>query len=314
MRTLLFLLLVSLPTATFAYEEILQDLREPSVLKVKALPINIDGIPRGASRVKMLSLSMRASCEQDAKVKNIRVQLIGPGDKGDIRRIYLMKGNRRLTRGRKFSSDRYAELRTRRLTIPACKTEQVDVVVDFERTATVGGKFILGIENEGDITTNVDITEAEYPIRSFIKTPTTTPYPVGEISIQFLPIAGTISAVRDELLGRFYLSTDNKSHHMIRSVTLTNKGSASDDDLRNMYMTRNRGRAVTQVVNKLDGDQMTFKFSRPFFLKAGQKVLFQVRGSAYTSSKTINFTLEEPSDLVSYPARRAGRNTGERLY
>ena len=311
MRTLFFLLLFTLPATSFAYEEILEQLRTPSVLKVMAVPIDLEGVPRGATHVRMLSLSMRASCERDVIVKNIRVQLIGPGDKDDISSVYLMKGFRRLTRGRKFSSDRDAELRMRQFTIPACGTEQLDVAFDFERTATVGGKFILGIDKEADIITDADIVEAVYPLRSAISSSSTTPYQTGEISVQFLPIAGAISAVRDELLARFYIEADSKSHHLLRSITLTNKGSAEDDNLRNMYITRNRGRAITPIVSKLDGSEGTFMFSSPFFLRSGQKVLFQLRGSAYTSSKTINFTLEEPSDLVSFPSRRSGRNIGE---
>lgn len=124
----------------------------------------------------------------------------------------------------------------------------------------------------------------------------------------FLPI-NRISAVRDEIFAKIQLKADNESHHIVHSITLTNEGTAKNDDLRYLYITHRR-RALTPLVKAMNGDEVTFKFSRPYFLRRGARVLLQVRGNAYTTQKTINFGLREPSDLYAESSRRGLRQKG----
>jgi len=280
-------------------------------LSVKALPATMKGIPRGAIRVKMLPLQFRASCKGGVKVKYIRVKRISLGDSADIKGVYVMNGDRRITSTTTFSSDdQSALLRLNNVRIPACKSVQLDVTVDFRHGATVGGRFSLRVESADNIIATANKIEGDFPLRSHEPAPSITPDPVGTAVIEFLPVGGAINAVRDELLGKFTVEAQGNTHQVLHSITLTNNGSARDDDLRNMYLTHSRGRALTPVANELDGDKVTLRFSRPFFLRKGQKMKFRLRGSAYSTSKTIKFGLEEPSDLHAIPSRRGGRKLG----
>lgn len=310
----IFTLIVFLSIPTFSLAQAIPSTAEhlrKTELRVMALPASIKGIPRGAMRVRMLPLRFRASCDGDVNVKYMRVKHVSLGDSADIKRVYVMNGDNRITRGAVFSSDdQTALLRLKDVSIPACKTIQLDVTVDFRHGATVGGRFSLSVEGPEDIVTTADDLNASFPLRSREPAPSVTPEPVGTVSVEFLPVGGAINAVRDELLAKFTVEAQGNTHQILHSITLTNKGGAKDDDLRNMYLTHSRGRALTPVVKQLDGDKVTLRFSRPYFLRKGQKVLFRLRGSAYSTVKTISFGLEEPSDLYAIPSRLGGRNLG----
>jgi hypothetical protein len=278
-----------------------------TTLTVHALPAQLDAIPRGVTRFTLLPLALSASCMGDVRVHSLRVHRYGPGDSADIKGVYALVSGRRLNRSTSFSSDdQTAVLRLRGLRIPACRTVRLNVAVDMERHATVGGRFALEVLDVGDIRTNADSVEGRFPLRTHEELPSVTPEPAGVIEVDFVSV-GNIRTVRDELLAKFGITGAGNTHHLLYSITLTNTGTAKDDDLRNLYLTRYGGRALSPVVKVMDGKQVTFHFMRPYFIRKGQRVVFQVRGQAYTSSKTIAFTLEEPADLNENPTRRSGR-------
>ena len=287
-------------------------LRE-KILTIQALPVNLDGIPQGATRVPLLPLSLNASCDSDISVSYIRVRRTSMGDVTDLKGAYMMNGDRRLTRVAQFSSTGSGQTVTLRLkdfTIPACKTLRLDVAVDFIRGATPGGRFAFSIESPADIVSTADKVIALYPIRPAARAPEVVPEAAGDVVVTFLPI-GDVGAIRNETFAKFMVQARGNSHQLLESITLTNGGSARDTDLRNLYITRHGGRAITGIKKSLDDDSVTFRFTQTFFLKKGQTVSFELRGQAYTSSRTINFGLEEESDLVALPTRRSGRTIGE---
>lgn len=310
-RCILFSIVLLLPQSAFAFTSVLDTLREQArytTLTVHTVPVAVDGIPRGASRVQLLPLDFRASCgEDDVRVKRIRVQHTGLGDTDDIKGIYLLKGYRRLSRSTRFnSSKKEVVLRMRNLIIPACERVRVYVAVDFKRTSVVGGQFLLEVSAVQDISSTADVVEGAFPLRTMPAKSSITPQPVGVLTFTPLRVS-SIRPVMNELLAKFRIEADIEAHQILYAITLTNKGTARDDDLRNLYLTRLNGRALTPVVKKMDGDTVTFRFSRPYLVKRSNKILFQLRGNAYTSRKTVNFILEEPSDISADPSRRGTR-------
>lgn len=309
-----FLFFMAFPALSFAYgvPTTVEHLRKTE-LSVRALPSSLEGIPRGAIRVKILPLKLRASCSGGVKVKSIRVKNVGLGDSSDIKGVYVMNNDRRITRSATFSSgDQSVIFRMKNARIPACKSVQLDVTVDFRHGTTVGSRFAVKIESADDIIATAGEISGDFPMRSREPAPKVTPEPVGTAVVEFLPTGGTIVAVRNELLAKFTIKAQGNTHQIIHSIALTNKGSAKGNDLRNMYLTHSRGRALTPVVEKLDKDKAVFKFSRPFFLRKGKKMLFRMRGRAYSTSKTVEFGLEEPPDLFVVPTRRADRKVDMR--
>lgn len=302
--------LFALPTQTLAASASLhlRELRDPSVLSVSSIPVSLDGIPRGATRVKLLSLYLRANCEEPITIKGIDVQLIGVGDSNDIKRAYLLSGVRRLSRGVRFSgSGNTVTLRPRQFFVPRCGSRRLDVAVDLAGDAAVGGRFGLMIASPDDLHMSADVLKGSFPLRAAVRGSTVTPDSQGQVEVRFLPLAGSLTAIRDEVVARILIKADNNAHQLLYSIALKNTGTAKDDDIRNLYISRRRGRKLTPVLTTMDGDRAVFKFMQPYFLRRGQQQLFRVYGTPWTRSKTVNFTLEEPSDLNAQATRRGLR-------
>lgn len=280
-------------------------------LKVQVLPVRMDAIPIGATRVKLLPLVFTASCNADVELKHVRISKIGPGNSADIKGVYVLNEDTRITRSGVFSADdKTVFLGLKGFRIPACKTIRLDIAVDIDRGATSGGRFILTIDKPEDLATTATTMDAIFPLRTFEDASKVVPEPVGEAVVEFIPISGAVSAIRDEIFAKFSIKADGDANQQLYGITLTNAGSASNDELRNMYITRHRGRALTQIVRKLKDDSVTFRFSQPYFLAKGQKVAFELRGNAYTTAKTINFILKDHADLDARTTRLSGRKTG----
>lgn len=317
MRWVFTLFLLIAPSAAFAYASLLQELRDPSRLTLTVIPAEIDAIPRGATNVPLLPLKLEASCDAEVEVKEIAVHRIGLGEADDIHRLYLLQGFRRLTRGVRFSSaDQKAILRPRGLTIRPCESLRIDVAADFSQTAAIGGRSAAEIVSAGDIVTSAGVVTGDWPLRMAGGAPSITPDPVGQVTVTFLPLSGKVSATVDEELARFLIEADNVSHQMLYGITLTNRGTARGDDLRNLYLTRQamsagrQGRSLTQATDRMDDDAVTLEFSQPYFLRRGQRETFSLRGRAFTRDRTIAFTLEEPADLHALGTKLRGRTLG----
>ena len=281
-----------------------------TVLSVRTLPISISGVPRGATRVRILPVILTASCHADVSVHAITIRNAGLGNRRDITRVYLLQKQQRIGRAKRFgASDQRVTFRLPHFTVPACSSTQLDVAIDISRAATVGARYALSIDNPWDIEAGAERLIGEFPVQTRGARASVTPDPAGELVIEFRPLAGKIHAVKNEALSRFYLEAKGK-HHLLYAITLTNRGTAKDDDLRNLYITRNNGRALTQVEKFMDKDQVTLRFSRPYFLRKGNRALFQLRGNAYTRKKSIDFHLEEPVDILATSSRRGGGRLG----
>lgn len=277
-----------------------------SVLSVEAIPVAVGHIPRGAQRVRLLSFALRADCSGDVRVNSIRIHLYGLGDASLIDGLYLLRGYQRLTRAAKVSSsDQTVLLRPRALTIPACETWRLDVAADFAADVDVGSQYRLEVRSPEDIATDASRVEGRFPLRSADRAPRVTPLPAGTLTVTFLPLSGTIHAVTEETLARFTIEADHEAHHLLQAITLSNEGTAKGADVRTLYLTRNRGRALTNTAAKLQRDEVTLTFLEPYFLRRGQSVTFELRAKSFTRDETINFVLKEPSDLQAQSTRRA---------
>lgn len=280
---------------------------EEKTLEVRALPVTVGHIPRGAQRVRLLSLAATAGCTGDVRLDSIRVHLYGLGDASALEGLYLLRGYQRLTRAAKVSSaDQTVLLRPRALTIPACETWRLDTAADFAATTDVGSQYRLEVWSTQDIEAQGARVQGRFPLRSEDRA-RVTPLPEGSITVTFHPVSGTVRVVTEDTLAKFTIEADSEAHQLLQAITLTNAGTATWDKVRNLYLTRNRGRALTNTVARLQDDEVTLTFFEPYFLRRGQSVTFELRGRAFTRDETINFVLKEPSDLQAQSTRRAGR-------
>jgi hypothetical protein len=321
---LFFTFLLPLPLSARTLERIQRD-RDVTVLKVEALPLVIEAIPRGAQRVSLLQLRLSASCTRDVRIAALQVHRFGQGDRADIARVYLLapstrggalgselREGGRLHRSVRFSSrDGRVLLRPKALVVPACQERIVDVAVDFEEEAAVGGIHELEVERAEDLDTDADKVMGLFPLRNMPGSPlasratTVTPQAPGNVRITFRPLERVLQVGREQTLASFVVAAEGEKHYLLYSIMLTNDGTARDGDLRNLYLTRHGGRALTSVATQLEDDAVLLTFTSPYFLLRGESITFELRGRPQAAERSVQFSLKEPSDLRAIPSRRA---------
>jgi hypothetical protein len=301
MRYVLFgalLVLLSVPSALAA---------NPKTLTVEASPVHFDGIPRGATRIVLLPLTLTASCDGTIHVNELHVTRFGLADSADIAGVYILRDGVRLTRRMKFSSDdQSVTLRPRSLTLPSCGTVSIDIAIDLQPDAASGNRLSLMLATPADMVTDAESVLGKFPLQTNDSLAEVTPAPLGNLSVTFHAV-GSIVPVRDAVLAEFAVEAQGDTHQLLRSITLTNQGSAKNADLRKLFLSLRNGRALTPVVQELAGDRVTLVFTRPFPLRRGQTAVFQLMGQAWRRVKTVSFTLEEPTDLHAEPLQRLAR-------
>jgi hypothetical protein len=290
--------------ATFA----LESEAASSTLSVRISPFSIGSIPRGAQRVRFLSLHFIASCDAAISIREIRAHHYGFGDVSDLKGAYLLKGVERLTRSQKIASaDQTVTLRPKNLSIPQCGHLTLDIAGDFEANATVGSQHRFEVKTPEDLVTDADALTGNFPLQNVLRT-RVSPLPAGQITITFLPVTGSLSALSEHTLSKMQISADNESDHLLYGVTLTNEGSAKDADIRLIYLRTKQGRGpLTNIRSKMDGKEVLLRFTSPYLLERGKPILFELRGRPYTRTKTMRFTLKEESDLDAVPLERGRR-------
>lgn len=299
MRALFFFLIFS-----FAFQS---EARETS-LSVRVKPLEIGAIPRGAQRVRFLSLHFIASCESAVAIHEIRAHHFGLGDTSDFTGVYLLRGVERLTRSASISSDDHVvTLRPKGLMLQACGQMQLDIAADFQRDAAIGSEHQFEVLSEADIVTTAGKLTGKFPLRN-LERANVSPLPEGGMSVTFLPLSGSTSAIAERSLAKIQVTSDNVSAHLISSITLTNEGTAKDREIRSLFITTKQdGTALTNTVFGLDGKEVTLRFTPPYLLPAGDSITFHLRGRRYTRRKTVDFILKEPSDLVTESTRQGVR-------
>jgi len=259
-------------------------------------------VPMGAQRVPMLLLQLSASCTGEVTLKSITLEHGGMGDRSDLRSLYILDGNRRLTRGRFFSSKQDAVTLSfpSGYSIPACDSSLLSVVADFSSFAAVSGEHRILVRSStafdaGSATVSLAGSETSEVRR-------TVGQSQGSVSVAFLPLVSSVSYGNRRTVARLTMTADGSYDQMIDSLTLTNDGSARGNDLQNLSLETQRG-VVLAHLSALSENRASFILSAPYFLERGQTVRLDVRADIRASRRrTIDFSLEEPSDAIVHRA------------
>lgn len=278
----------------------IQSVHPRGSLTVAAQSAGSASVPPGAQRVEMLTLRMTASCSGDVTLQTISVQRRGLGANADIKSIYAVHRGSRITRSRAIArKDGSVDLNVRRFRIPACESEDVLVLADFSPTASAAGEHRLELRE-------IDAAGSTVRIEQRIAAPSaarrTTGRAVGQISINYLKLTRRVRFGERQIVSRFTVKADNKDDHFLRAITFTNNGSATDEDLQNLYIGF-RNRRISTVASNLHGDSARMEFDPPFLLKKNQKLSFALHADVNASRRrTIQFIVEEEGDLEATPA------------
>lgn len=277
----------------------------PGSLVIEQQISRVRSFPAGSQRVPLLELELTASCEADVEIESIELLHQGLGSTQDISAVYIIDGVKRLTAARQVQRNGTATVHFRDFSLQACATRTLTVAADFSDTAAVTGEHWFAIRSADAVsaTATVRIEKAK------VSASTPKPYTaggtsVGTISVSYPSLNRRVRYGENQVIGRISLSADTVSDHIIQAITLTNNGSATDDDIQNIYLQTGASEQVTTVASSLDGDAVRLQFTPPLRLQKNQQRLFNIRADVHASrSRTLQIVIEEPSDIESSPVR-----------
>lgn len=289
----------TLPHRTDQSSRYIQSVHPRGNLTVAAESAGSASVPPGAQRVEMLTLRMAASCSGDVRIQTISVQRRGLGANADIKSIYALHRGSRITRSRAIArKDGSVDLNVRAFRIPACESEDIVILADFSPTASPAGEHRLELQGIDAAGSTVRI---EQHIAAPIAARRTTGRAVGQISVGYHPLTRKVRFGSRQIVSRFTLQADNKDDHLLKAITFTNNGSATDEDLKNLYIGF-RNRRISTVASNLNGDSARMEFDPPFLLQKNQKLNFALHSDVNASrTRTIQFIIEEEGDLEAIP-------------
>ncbi len=261
-----------------------------------------DTVPRGANGVAMLSLDLKASCDDDVEIDNVTVLHEGFGATTDIDGVYVAVDGARKSRKRTIDSeDQTADVRfTSPLVVKKCETVTLDVVADFSSTATVSGEHNLVVELPSDVASNAKSVDGNFPLRgNTFKLAAVTS---GRLTATYRTVSPDQVKVGegDTPLGRFELSADSVEDQTVYSVTVENNGSASDGDVTDLKIRRTDNTVISNTVASMQDDHATFVFDPPLVIKQGDKITLEVIGDVVGGAgDTVILRFEETSDIFT---------------
>lgn len=263
----------------------------------------LGSVPKGAQRVPFLTLHLSASCEKDITLDTLTVKHVGLGLSHDIASVYAVQSFRRITRATHFDArSGEAVLRFRGLVVPKCGAAEVEIVGDMSADSASASEHALEIPSPRSIVssakkTNLSTGDASERVIA-------SPMQSGTITVRFLRISGRPSYGRIETVARLQLKADNAHSHLLKRITLTNRGTARDMDLQWLSIETLSGKKITTSSPRMKGSVVTLEFNPTHELGASETIVLnlkaEIRGS---QTRTIDFHLEEESDLVALPYR-----------
>jgi len=272
----------------------LRQVELPGSLTISVTPVVGGSVPSGAQRVPVLDIAFTASCDADVPVREITIQRKGMGDYRDIRAVYAMDGLSRISRAHELQRrDGVVTIRLGSLMVPACGTEMITIMADFESDADIAGEHRFVIDKPSNVSAGSSTKRLrQRSERERADLLSVVADQRGKISVTYLPLLRRVTYGPRRQVMRFVLEADGIDDHRILAITLTNEGKARDLDLQNIFLPG------TKVAASLDGDRVRLEFDPPLILRKNQDRLMTLRGSVRASrSRTLKFIIEEPSDI-----------------
>jgi len=261
-----------------------------------------DTVPKGAVGVVMLSVDFTASCEDSVAVENLTILHEGFGSETDIDGIYAAVNGARVTRKRTIDSeDQTSDLRfSSPLILDPCETVSVDIVGDFNTTATTAAEHNLVVELPSDVFGNAKAVSGNFPLRgdTFRIAAVTS----GTVSVTYRTVSPDEVEVGDVgiVIGKFEVSVNSTEDQTFYSMTLEQNSSASDGDFVNIAVRRTDGTILTNTVSQTVGDFVTVVFDPPFTVLEGDKITLEIIADVVGGAgDAIIVHFEETSDLFA---------------
>lgn len=271
-------------------------------MEIRVTPPNtLESVPQGAQRVPVLTVRISADCDSSVVVSSLSLRHGGLGLPDDILRVYAMQGLKRISRGHAFRDNASLTLAVQPVVIPACGETDISIQADFSASASAGGEHSIELLNVGLSDGSVAAPKSVPENAASVVTPSGRQT---NITAAFRPVAGGISFGNDRIVARLLIENGINAAQQLHSIVFTNKGSASNVDLQNVYLETSSGERVSAKVKNMDGKTVTVMLDPPFYLERGRQYLLRLRADVRGSRrKTLRWTIEEPSDIFATQAR-----------
>ncbi|MCF7844621.1 MAG: S-layer homology domain-containing protein [Kiritimatiellales bacterium] len=261
-----------------------------------------DTVPKGAVGVVALSVDLTASCDDSVTIESMTILHEGFGASSDINGVYAAINGARVTRKRTIDAeDQTADLRfASPLVLDPCETVTVDVVVDYESSATASSEHNLVVELPSDVFGNAKEVTGNFPIRG--NTFRIAAITSGTVSLTYRTVSPDEIEIGDKgvVIGKWEVSVNSTEDQTFYSMTLEQNSSTSDGDFVNIAVRRTDGTILTNTVAQTVGDFVTLVFDPPFTVLEGDKVTLEVISDIVGGAgDSIIMHFEESSDLFA---------------
>ncbi len=253
----------------------------------------------------MLTLSFQASCGAgNTQVASLTLTHTGLGNAQDIRSVYALNGYQRITRSGHFNQIGKTTIRFMKpLTVAACTKQSIVIAADFDADAESGGEHGVSIQTKNDVQTTASeitlVTETEESTVANVAGGTT-----GKITVTYLPLRGNLRYGATQALARLQLTASGTSDSLLKSITLTNDGTARDSNFSDLRMETSAGETISNIAGHLDGKTVHLTFTPNYILRRGDVKTIVLKGRVTGSAlRTVQFLLQEESDLETADIR-----------
>lgn len=261
----------------------------------------ISSVARGAQRVPVLHITLAVPCSsQNVTVSSLTIERRGLGRPSDITHVYVLDGTTRITRAYTLPSNHEPlTVALRGLGIDACKTRNLTLAVDFSAEAEAASEHAFRL---------VSVQAGNAAVT--LETPTSKALQVGAsgtpaiVTAELLPVLTTVSYGRNKTVARLSLQGTAGKNQRITAITLTNNGSAADDNLQNLAWYTRTGEKISDVLPQLQGRMARIMLSPGLLLEGRDTKLIELHADVRSSRKrTIRWSIEEPSDIEAVEVR-----------
>lgn len=248
-------------------------------------------IPQGAQRVPILNLKLTASCIQDVAVESLSIKHFGLGATSDFSRVYVFQGTKRVSRTATFPLRDPLNLSLIGVTVPACKTVELQVLADLSAVASAASEHRFQLSSV--------TTKDAVPVRltqstsSSAATVTVNANPA-QVSAELLSVLQPIYYGANQTVARLALTGQGGKDQRVVAITFENRGSASNADLRNFTLLTVDGKTVSKVTSQMDGRMVRLELDPSFILQGRDRKLLLLKADVRASRRrTIEWRLNE---------------------
>lgn len=271
-------------------------------LAVSIVPRTQQSVPQGAQRVPVLTIRLAASCAASVPVSAVTVRHSGLGSVADFLRVYVMDGEKRISATHAVPEKDALRIRLRAYALTACASRDLNVFADMASDAAAGGEHrfdLVTVDAKGSVEYSAQSSSSPASLRV---TPSSTQF---SVRIEFRPVLTPVYWGTDRIVARLLVSGGASADQEVTAMTFTNDGSARNADMQNLYMETSGHQQLSEPVPQMDGRTVRIVFDPPLKLPRNAAKLLHLRADVRASSShTIEWTIDEPSDVE---ARTAGR-------